>query len=90
MRELLDIATREFPDNPTMGKDFAVRFRAMLDLVSRELVEDWVTRDESGHPIKLHPALLLAAAEVRMTKTSRFPMKRFRARVFEIIAEEVA
>ena len=35
-----------------------------------------------------HPAVLLAAAEVKLTNTARFPVKRFLARVEAIIEEE--
>ena len=81
-------AWEAFPDAPHIAHDFALRFWALLDLVRREEIEQWVTRDDNGQPSQLHPALLLAASEVRMTKRSKFPSNRFRARVEEIISNE--
>ncbi|MEM7253062.1 MAG: hypothetical protein AAF493_16730 [Pseudomonadota bacterium] len=77
-----------FSDDLAMAKAFALRFWALLDLVRRDKLDTWVTRNESGQPAQLHPATVLAAAEVRMTKRSRFPANRFVARVEEIIANE--
>ena len=37
----------------------------------------------------LHPALLLAASDVKLTKKGKLPANRFRGRVRQIIAEEL-
>ena len=59
-----------------------------MALVDGGLVEKWVIPEDEHHPRRLHPALLLAAAEVRLTRNARFPSKRFAARVEEIIRTE--
>lgn len=67
---------------------FLHRFQALMALVDGGLVEQWVVPADEHHPRRLHPALLLAAAEVRLTRNARFPSKRFAARVEEIIRTE--
>ena len=67
---------------------FLHRFQALIALVDGGLVDRWVIPGDEHHPRRLHPALLLAAAEVRLTRNARFPSKRFAARVEEIIRTE--
>ena len=67
---------------------FLYRYQALMVLVEDGQVEQWVIAGDETHPARLHPALLLAAAEVRMTRNARFPSKRFAARVEEIIRTE--
>ena len=75
------------PDYPHLDS-FLHRFQALMALVDGGLVERWVIPEDEDHPRRLHPALLLAAAEVRLTRNARFPSKRFAARVEEIIRTE--
>ena len=75
------------PDYPHLD-DFLHRYQALMALVEGGLVEAWVFPGDEDHPRRLHPALLLAAAEVRLTRNARFPSKRFAARVVEIIRTE--
>ena len=70
-------------------RNFMSRFNGLVDLVSCGELEPWLLgAEQADKPRTLHPALLLAASDVRMTRTGRFPSKRFRARVDEIIRTE--
>ena len=50
------------------------------------VVQEWIFGGVSYR--ESSPAVLLAAAEVRLTKKAKFPVDRFLARVAEIVAEE--
>lgn len=83
---VIDAAQGHFGDDSTHVKSFLYRFWALMDLVSKGQLAPWVSDDSQQQ--QLHPALLLAAAEVRMTKKGRFPAKRFVQHVEEIIRTE--
>ncbi|MFT5391057.1 MAG: hypothetical protein ACI8PT_001248 [Gammaproteobacteria bacterium] len=64
------------------------RFWGLYDLVHRGRLANWVQSREDG-TLGLHPALLLAASEVKLTKKGKFPVDRFCAQVTQIIATEM-
>ena len=66
---------------------FIFRYWALMDLLRRGHITDWVTTNEEGFQ-SFHPAVLLAAAETKLTNAAKFPPNRFRQRVTAIIAEE--
>lgn len=68
---------------------FQHRYWALMHLVDGGFVDEWVTAGDEAGPRRLHPALLLAAAEVRLTRNAKFPARRFAARVAEIIRTEL-
>ncbi len=76
------------------GRDYAhlssfhYRFWALMELLDGGHIDRFVLEQEEGVPRRLHPALLLAAAEVKLTKNAKFPSRRFTARVEEIIRTE--
>ena len=63
------------------------RFWGLYDLVHRGRLPEWVAPTEDG-TLGLHPALLLAAADVKLTKKGKLPVDRFRERVQQIIEDE--
>ncbi len=68
---------------------FVHRFWALVQLTERGHLARWLLTAEGGTSQRgYHPAVLLAAAEVRLTKKAKFPVDRFLARVAEIVAEE--
>ena len=69
--------------------NFRERFWALLQLLDSGFVDEWILPGDEAGPRRLHPALLLAAAEVRLTRNAKFPARRFAARVEEIIRTEV-
>lgn len=83
---VVDAARGHFGDDNVHVKSFLYRFWALMDLVTKGQLAPWVS--DVNQQQQLHPALLLAAAEVRMTKKGRFPAKRFVQHVEEIIRTE--
>ena len=79
-------AEAHFGDDGERAKSFLYRFWALMDLVAKGQLTSWVTTENETQ--RLHPVLLLAAAEVRMTKKARFPTKRFVQYVEEVIRTE--
>lgn len=68
---------------------FNHRFWALVQLVKRGHLHAWVTTSEETAEVQqFHPAVLLAAAEVKLTKNGHFPATQFLVRVEEIRHEE--
>ena len=86
-RVLLALRDHFGPDYPYY-RAFLYRFWSLYDLVHRNQVPEFAQAKGDG-TLGLHPALLLAAADVKLTKKGRFPLNRFRDRVVEIIAREL-
>ena len=81
--------TRHFgPSYPHLS-NFLNRFWALLQLLDAGSVNEWILPGDEKSPRRLHPAMLLAAAEVRLTRKAKFPARRFVARVEEIIRTEM-
>tara|TARA_Y100000588_G_scaffold375390_1_gene451660 strand:- start:363 stop:824 length:462 start_codon:yes stop_codon:yes gene_type:complete len=67
---------------------FVYRFWALLHLLRKGHLSDWITVDDDRQFQSFHPAVLLAAAEARLSDKARFPPKRFIETVEQIITEE--
>ena len=80
---------RHFGRNYPYLISFQRRYWGLMHLVDGGFVDEWVLADDGEGPRRLHPALLLAAAEVKLTRNGRFPPRRFAARVAEIIRTEL-
>ena len=81
--------TRHFGRDYPHLANLQYRFWALLQLLDGGGVDEWVMPGDETTSRRLHPALLLAAAEVRLTRNAKFPARRFAARVKEIIRTEV-
>ena len=81
--------TRHFGQSYPHRASFQYRFWALMQLLDSGSVNEWILTGDEASPRRLHPALLLAAAEVRLTRNLKFPARRFAARVEEIIRTEV-
>ena len=68
--------------------NFTYRFWALMHLLRRGHLKPWITSGEDDDFQSFHPAVLLACAEVKLTNTAKFPVKRFLTRVEQIIEEE--
>lgn len=79
-------AEAHFGGDGERAKSFLYRFWALMDMVTKGQLTPWVTTENETQ--RLHPVLLLAAAEARMTKKGRFPAKRFVQYVEEVIRTE--
>ena len=84
-----NVMARYFGQDYPHLANFQHRFWALMQLLEGGFVDEWVMPRDEESPRRLHPALLLAAAEVRLTRNARFPPKRFAERVAEIIRTEV-
>ena len=67
---------------------FMFRFWALIDLLRRKHIQQWVSVDEATNFQEFHPAVLLAGAEVKLTGKAKFPPKRFVQHVERIIQDE--
>ena len=76
---------RDYPHLVT----FQRRFWALMQLIEGDDMSEWVSAVDDESPRRLHPALLLAAAEVRLTRNGKFPTRRFARRVAEIVRTEL-
>ena len=81
--------TRHFGRDYPHLANFQLRFWALMQLLDSGSVNEWILSGDEAGPRRLHPALLLAAAEVRLTRNAKFPARRFAAHVEEIIRTEV-
>ena len=77
-----------FGDGYEHHASFMYRFWALMHLLRRGHIQSWITSSEENEFQSFHPAVLLAAAEVRLTNTAKFPVKRFVARVEAILEED--
>lgn len=63
----------------------AYRFFALIELITRGDLDAWLVREaHDADEFGIHPALLLAAADVKLTRTGRFPLRRLLARTAAI------
>ena len=67
---------------------FTYRFWALLHLMKKGHLRDWITEDEERSFHSFHPAVLLAAAEAKLNDKARFPPKRFLETAIRIRDEE--
>ena len=69
--------------------NFSMRFMAFHDLLSANLLEDWLRSSEDIPGVQeIHPALLYAASEVKMTKRGNFSVKLLHNRARAIVENE--
>ena len=80
---------KHFGASYTYHATFMYRFWALMHLLKRGHLQQWVTTNESNNFQSFHPAVLLAAAEVKLTNTAKFPVNRFLAHVKTILEEEL-
>lgn len=87
LRVMIAVRNHFGADYPQLTR-FMLRFWSLMDLLRRGHLNDWVTLDEATNFQSFHPAVLLAAAEVKLSNKAKFPPNRFTARVLAIIEEE--
>jgi len=58
------------------------RFRAAMDLFTRDVLSDW-TRSSGGEAprVEIHPAVLDVASRMRLASNGKFPVRKFLADV---------
>lgn len=71
---------RHFADRPADFASADLRFRALMDLYTRDALSDWV-RGGSAVRTEIHPAVLDVASRARLADNGRFPVRKFLAEV---------
>lgn len=70
-----------FPDDADKRESAEHRFRALMDLYTRDSLGPWV-RDAGGAArTEIHPAVLDVASRMRLADNGRFPVRKFLERV---------
>lgn len=66
-----------FGDDPPLGNAFLARFLALVDVLDMRELSPWRSADPgvSGQ-IRLHPALVTAAARIRLNANGKFPRNK--------------
>ena len=82
---------RHFADQMDKFESADFRFRALMDLYTRDVLADWVR--SSGHASKrteIHPAVLDVASRLRLASNGKFPVRRFLEKVTETATTDYA
>lgn len=83
------VAVQEhFGDGYEFLGSFMYRFWALLHLLRKGHLDNWITRDEERDFQSFHPAALLAAAETKLNEKGRFPPRQFISSIEQILAED--
>jgi len=75
---------RHFADHADKFASANVRFRALMDLYTRDALADWV-RGGSDPSLRteIHPAVLDVASRARLASNGKFPVRKFLEEVTE-------
>lgn len=69
-----------FADQPDKLESAHLRFRAVMDLFTRDIIADW-TRGGAAERMEIHPAVLDVASRLRLASNGKFPVRKFLADV---------
>lgn len=58
-----------------------LRFRAVMDLFTRDVLEDWTRSGGVASRMEIHPAVLDVACRMRLASNGKFPVRKFLAEV---------
>ena len=75
---------RHFADRADQFASADYRFRALMDLYTRDVLAEWV-RDGGGSSARseIHPAVLDVASRARLADNGKFPVRKFLEEVAE-------
>lgn len=69
---------RHFSDQKEKFDSAHFRFRALMDLYTRNVLTDWTrSGDHASRRIEIHPAVLDVASRFRLASNGRFPVRKF-------------
>ena len=75
---------KHFADQKDKFESADVRFRALMDLYTRDVLADWVrSSDSASTRTEIHPAVLDVASRLRLASNGRFPVRKFLEKVTE-------
>jgi hypothetical protein len=67
------------------------RFQALMDLYTRNVLNDWVRRPNDASPrTEIHPAVLDTASRMRLASNGKFPVRKFLEEVASIARKNYA
>ena len=73
---------RHFADQKGKFDSADLRFRAVMDLYTRNVLADWVrSGGTASRRMEIHPAVLDVASELRLASNGRFPVRKFLEKV---------
>lgn len=79
---------RHFCDEVKKFDSADLRFRAVMDLYTRDILADWVRNSGDASPrMEIHPAVLDVASRLRLASNGKFPVRKFLDKVSEIARE---
>ncbi len=82
---------RHFADHPDKFASADVRFRALMDLYTRDVLADWVGGGGDPSPrTEIHPAVLDVASGARLASNGKFPVRKFLEEVTETARKNYA
>ena len=73
---------RHFVDQKAKFESADFRFRALMDLYTRNILTDWV-RGSASTRTEIHPAVLDVASRLRLASNGKFPVRKFLEEVTE-------
>ena len=80
-----------FPGQPALARAFVKRFIALVEILDSPELAPWRSADPwASGTIRLHPALVAAAAEVKLNDNGKFPRKKLRARTEALAVDQYA
>ena len=75
---------RHFADHADKFASADARFRALMDLYTRDALADWVRGSSDPSPrTEIHPAVLDVASRARLASNGKFPVRKFLEEVTE-------
>jgi hypothetical protein len=82
---------RYFSDQRDKFDSADFRFRAVMDLYTRNVLADWVrSGDGASRRMEIHPAVLDVASQLRLASNGKFPVRRFLEKVSATAKENYA
>lgn len=82
---------RHFSDRGDKFDSADFRFRAVMDLYTRNVLADWVrSGDETSRRMEIHPAVLDVASRLRLASNGKFPARKFLEKVSATARENYA
>lgn len=68
---------RHFADDARKLESADLRFRAVMDLFTRNVLEEWTRASGAAPRMEIHPAVLDVASRMRLASNGKFPVRKF-------------
>lgn len=82
---------RHYSDDEDKFHRADLRFRALMDLYTRDVLSDWVRSSGEASPrSEIHPAVLDVASRLRLASNGKFPVRKFLQSVSETASQNYA